>query len=398
MNGYIPGQGLKKPLNMLEQPVYADIKKAPPEFKWSKKYWVVDEGKTVLDTESHTQLYEHAVLAQSRDHGRDRYGHTSYQEKIDAFRPPLENSYEHHGPLNRLPTKVHAIQPRINPGTAHDGHGTTAFAVQNQTVSDINKHLTDRIASNSWRSTFYAPMDIPEDNSVLPDLETTMPLYSASAGCETQVKVDAPKELKMSEVDKIQTSASSGYKLNYNMAHTDQTDTNHTILETNLNPNVSGNAGYVNPYTVDGERPVNEYKLQRKAPSVVADSGYSALHTIDGETKLDEMELDKQIDSHLTIVNPGSESGYQTRLKSYTSPEEYIKLRQNPNVSATAHRNYSYRDRNADKQNFYFKTKLEPEKSYHTNLNRGTIRTAGVEAPNIKLKVEHMKRKSKYRR
>jgi len=361
----MPGQGLKKPLNMLEQPVYPDIKQAPPEFKWSKKHWVVDAGQTILDTEANTQLYEHAVLAQSRDHGRDRYGHSSYQEKIDAFRPPLENSYEHHGPLNRLPTKVHSIQPRINPGTAHGGHGTSGFVVQNQTVSDINKHLTDRITTNSWRATFYAPMDMPEDNSVLPDLETTMPLYSVSAGCDPQVKIDAPVDVKPSNVQKLQTSASSGFNVNYKMAHTDQTNTEYTILDTNLAPMVSG------------------------------DAGYKAVHTIDGETKLNELNLDKQIDSHLTIVNPGSETGYQTRLKSYTSPQDHIKLKQNPNVSVTSQRNYEYRDKNSDKQNFYFKTKIEPVKGYATHLNGGTFRTSGVEQPNLKLKYDHMKNNKK---
>ena len=394
MQGHIPGQGLKKPLNMLEQPVYPDIKQAPPKFTWSKKHWVVDEGKTVLDTESNTQLYEHAILAQSRDHGRDRYGHTSYKEKLDAFRPPLENSYEHYGPLNRLPTKVHSIQPRINPGTAHGGHGTSGFSVQNQTVSDINKHLTDRISTNSWRATFYAPMEMPEDNSVLPDLETTLPLYSSSAGCETQVKIDAPINIKPSTVQKIpEGSASSGFNIDYNMAHTDQTNTEYTILETNLNPRISGNAGYNAVHTINGERPTDSYALQRKAPLTVANAGYTAVNTINGETKLDELYLDKQLDSHLTIVNPGSESGYQTRLKSYTSPSDHIKLQQNPNISVTSQRNYDYKEKNSDKQNFYFKTKIEPVKGYGTNLNGGTFKTSGVQQPKIKLKYDHMNKK-----
>lgn len=390
MNGYMPGQGVKKPLNMLEQPLYPDIKKAPPEFKWSKKHWVVDEGQTLLDTESHTQLYENAVLAVSRDHGRDRYGHSSYQEKIAVFRPPLENSYEHYGPLNRLPTKVHKIQPRINPGTAHGGHGTTSFAVQNQTVSDLNKHITDRINSNSWRATFYAPLDMPEDNSVLPDLETTMPLYSASAGCESQVKIDAPKVLKMSEVEKPTVSANAGYNVDYNVPLREQTNTDYEILESNLNPNVSADAGFTPLYTIDGETKLDELSLSEKRPNSSVSSGYTAINTIDGETKLDELVLDSQLDSKLRISNPGSETGYQTRLESYTKPEEHIKLRQNPQISVAAHRKYEYKDTNGFKQNFYFKTKIEPVKSFGSGLNSGTIRVAGVEQPSIKLKYDHM--------
>ena len=34
--------GLKKPLNMIENPVYPDIKKGPPRFVWSRKHWNVD--------------------------------------------------------------------------------------------------------------------------------------------------------------------------------------------------------------------------------------------------------------------------------------------------------------------------------------------------------------------
>src|SRR5579863_1243418 len=131
MTSFIPGQGTKKPLNMMQAPIYPDIKQAPPEFKWSKRYWTVDVGQTLLDTESNTQLREDAILARSYRDNIDRYGQSSHKEVITVFRPPLQTYYEDYGPLNRLPTKVHAIVPHVNPGTVTDSGGTTAYAVNN---------------------------------------------------------------------------------------------------------------------------------------------------------------------------------------------------------------------------------------------------------------------------
>lgn len=419
MQGYIPGQGMKKPLNMLEQPVHPDIKAAPPEFKWSGKHWTVDVGQTLLDTEAQTQTYEHAVLAVSRDQGRDGYGHSSYQEKIDAFRPPLENYYEHHGPLNRLPTKITAIYPRINPGTAHSDGGSSAFAAQNQSITDLDKHISDRISTNSWRATFYAPIEMPEDNSVLPDLLTTLPTYSASAGCESNLRIDAPRDVKLSEVQKPQASASAGYDIEYYQPLTHQTSTDVELRPSG--PQVSGDAGFYTQLTIDGDRPVDGYQLDRKAPMVFASaghkapqtidgethldeyvldrklpsapisSGYNAPHTVDGETRLDELDFETQLSAPLSVINPGSETGYQTRIESYTPPEQHLKLRENPRVPVVASHTYDYKDRNADKRSFHFQTKIQPEKSYHTNLNGGTIRVAGVEAPQFKLKYDSLR-------
>src|SRR6476659_9646204 len=106
---YIPGQGIKKPMNMMQAPIYPDIKKGPIEFKNSGKHWTVDVGQTLIDTESNTQLLGDSVLAVSYRDNIDKYGQSSYQEKITVFRPPLQNYYEDFGPLTRLPTKIHAI-------------------------------------------------------------------------------------------------------------------------------------------------------------------------------------------------------------------------------------------------------------------------------------------------
>ena len=121
------GNGIKKPLNMIENPVYPDIKKGPPRFVWSRKYWQVDPGATMRDTEPITQFIEPAVLAQSRDYNKTVYGQSSHKDIVNAaFRPPLLDYYEDIGPLNRIPATTKAIIPHINPSTAGHGGGTSS--------------------------------------------------------------------------------------------------------------------------------------------------------------------------------------------------------------------------------------------------------------------------------
>src|SRR5580698_2535112 len=133
MTSYYAGSGLKKPLNMMEAPIYPSISKSYPSFKSSGKHWTVDTGSTIIATEANTQIFDGAILAKSYRDNIDGYGQSSHQEKITVFRPPLQLPYEDFGPLNRLPTKVNAIVPRINPGTTNDAGGTNAFRVNNQT-------------------------------------------------------------------------------------------------------------------------------------------------------------------------------------------------------------------------------------------------------------------------
>ena len=64
----MPGNGLKKPLNMLQGPVYPDIRKAPPRFVWSRKHWNVDTGQTLKQVEDIPQFFDSTVLFQSRDY------------------------------------------------------------------------------------------------------------------------------------------------------------------------------------------------------------------------------------------------------------------------------------------------------------------------------------------
>jgi len=181
MSSYIPGAGRKRPMNMLQTPVFADIKKEPPRFVWSRKHWDVDTGRTMMQVEAIPQMQEAAILYQSYDYNSQHaYGkRPTYDVFVNKeFRPPLIDR-DDLLPLSRIPRPT--IIPRINPSGAHSSGGSV-FTAMNNEISDAGAYLTDRIKAGDMRPTFFAPMSKPEDNSVLPDLEFKRPQISASAG------------------------------------------------------------------------------------------------------------------------------------------------------------------------------------------------------------------------
>ena len=181
MTSHFPGRGLKKPLNMLQTPIYPDIKKGPPRFVWTKKHWVVDPGRTMTEVEHVPQLQEAAVLYQSYDYNSQHaYGkRPTYTAVVNKeFRPPLIDR-DDIMPLSRIPRPT--AVPRINPGGAHPS-GNNSFSEQNINIPDVGKYLTNRIKEGQIQPTFFCPIDTPVDNSILPDLRTNMPSYSAGAG------------------------------------------------------------------------------------------------------------------------------------------------------------------------------------------------------------------------
>lgn len=379
---YSAGHGLKKPLNMIQSPVYADIRQAPPEFKWSKKHWDVDVGKVMMETEANTHLYDDAILARSYRDNIDKYGQSSHQEKITVFRPPLQNTYEDHGPLNRLPVKLHAITPHINPGTTNSSGGTSGYAENNMVQQEVSRYITDQIDHESWRQTYYMPIDTSLQNAVLPDLVINMPSYSTSAGYEPIHKINAPNLMdgQIIEHHNLPTiSAHSGYTTSHTPGS--RVGGNHQLENlqlTSTKPSYSVSSGVSHFAKIDGEHQLNNMVLINNLPTTSVSSGYKAIHTIDGEHRLSELEFKSHINSKLSINNPGSDEGYQTRVDSYTSPDNYIKLKENPKVAVAAHQSFDYRNVN-NMVTPQFRSKLEPAKSYGNGLNSGTIRTAGVQ-------------------
>lgn len=412
---FIPGQGLKKPLNMLEAPIYPDIKQALPEFKWSRKYWTVDVGATLMSLESNTQLIEDAVLAKSYRENIDKYGQSSHQEKITVFRPPLQNYYEDYGPLNRLPVKIHAIEARINPGTASDSGGTVAYQVNNSQQQEVSRFITDRINKETWRNTYYLPFEHAPDNAILPDLEMKLPSTSLYSGYSSGITINAPTPDYELEDINPRLSMHSGVECGYKEKLTQQAK-NIENFEL-INPSVSVSAGYRSTFTVDGDTRLDDmeldktlpnrsvssgvnsqytidgetrvdYELERNLPITPISSGYSPITTFDGITRFDDIQLQSFLQPLFGVRNPGSEDGYKTDVNdenfNFVAIGDHMKQRENPKVPIAAHKTFDYiAAENMHSEKVFFRNKIEPVKSYSAPLNRGTIKTSGLDVPTV---------------
>jgi hypothetical protein len=360
--------GMKKPLNMMEAPVYPDIKKGPPRFVWSKKHWNVDTGATLMSTEPFTQLLENVVLAQSRDYNKTVYGQSSYREIVNAeFRPPLISHYEDVGPLNRVPTKIQSLVPRINPATAGNGSGTSGYTSKNDRPSDIEKALTDRVKKGDERPTFYAPYDIPHDNSVLPDLEVKLPQISLTSGWNFDYRATlTPKELELREklsyaplnpglISNLRITGKSdleNYKAKQNLPSISTSSgvnipfismkpiqTENFEFETKL-PSVSITSGMNNPFLKDNTE--QNYNLDYKYPQVSATSGMnSMIQSYNIETPVDDLDF-----KHPQV---SATSGMNSTIQSYNieTPIDDLDFK-HPQVSATSGMNSTIQSYNIE--------------------------------------------------
>lgn len=405
MSSYTPGRGVKKPLNMLENPIYPDIKKGPPRFVCSRKHWDVDTGATLMNTEPYTQFYENAVLSQSRDYNKTVYGQSSHKDIVNAvFRPPLLDPYEDIHPLTRIPATTQAIIPHINPSTAGHDAGTSSYTAKNQRPSDIEGALTDRIKAGEWRPTFFAPVENPRDNSVLPDLEAKLPSASVHAGwnfpiyispqpsedIELEEKLDVPLHtrplppitLGATQFDKhslhnkmpnYSVGAGGNVPININ---TEIPVEGYTLG--NNRPEVSAGAGVNNPLEINSKVPEIELSLNR--PQVSAGAGMN--NPLEINSKVPDIELDKIscVDPFVQTPNPGSDEGYMERIGSYFKPQDYTQEK-NPSYSYHVTPSYDYRTRNEHK-NLDFRTKLQPLKSYgNITQSQGAIPRPGIGVP-----------------
>ncbi|MDB4769527.1 hypothetical protein OAG24_01040 [bacterium] len=348
--------GIKKPLNQLEGPVYPDIKKGPPIFKWSRKHWSV--GSDVLrDTEHMSQFYEPAVLAQSRDYNKTIYGQSSHKDIVNAaFRPPIQNPLFDHFPMNRIPVTSEAIIPRINPGTAFSD-GTGGYHAKNERHSDIEGALTDRISTGEMRPTFYCPIDQPLDNSVLPTLETKIPSVSASAGFKMPYTMDAPAQ----EVE----------------LHSNQ-------IDAPIEP------GFTAPFTVDGENGLEHTVLFNNRPDVPVTAGANPQIQINAPIR-DDIELETQLTAPIDVGNLGTANeggGYHERMYDDSSETSVGNFMQDshPNYSYIVPATTSFRTENERTYKPHFRKKLQPKKHYGKISHASYIPKSGVEQPRYNLK------------
>lgn len=321
---YIPGAGIKKPLNMLENPVYPDIKKVIPETKWSRKYWQVDAGAVMRDTEPLTNFLGDAVLYQSRDYNKNVYGQDSFKSTVNSeFRPPLIDPIEDIYPLSRMPTKIHAIVPRINPATVSEC-GSNGYLAKNNYNDDIEKHITDRLKSGQTRSTFFCNLEMPQDNSVLPDLETVLPSVSVSSG-GIYPTINGPDPNVKLDFRRLQPSGDSRKTTQVRI---DGENSKEFMRLDYNNPQVSGSAGTNNLILLDGETMIPEYDYTN--PQVSGSAGTNNLILIDGETIIPDYEYKRPQVSG----SAGAESSFRANIVDESSVDEL--LYKQPQVSGTA--------------------------------------------------------------
>lgn len=424
---FIPGAGHKKPLNQLEGPIYPDIKQAPPRFVWSRKHWDVDVGATLRDTEPITQFYENAVLAQSRDYNKTVYGQSSHKDIVNAaFRPPLLDPIEDFFPLTRIPATSRAIIPHINPSTVSD-NGTSGYLAKNERMSGVESALSDRVSGGQWRPTFYAPIEIPQDNAVLPDLEAQLPSVSIFSGWEfpknmgclsdewedksiivdekpsslldtgynSQIKIYGDSGLENISLSDNRPNVSVSAGINTPVSLNAETPTPQ--LHPNR-PSVSVSAGVNTPVNLDAE--IHSPNLHYNRPSVSVSSGVNTPVNFDMESPYENIELSTKVENiPISVINPGSENGYHERQSMYVSPDEFI-VDKRPSYSyVVPGEEPYYREKNELTHQPHFRQKLQPHKSYgQISQSGGYIPSSNIHTPTFGIPVtKNETRKVKYR-
>jgi hypothetical protein len=149
---------IKRPLNALDNPVYADIRNKPPRFYKTRPFWQVDVGKTQQQIEFDVDRLDYAILAQPRDYSERIYGKSSHKDVVNkAFRPPLLTQ-EDLLPLNRIPRGL--TVPHTNPYTSwyHMMPEDTQLLTRFTTTTDQEHYTTTKVRHGYAPPTFYRPI------------------------------------------------------------------------------------------------------------------------------------------------------------------------------------------------------------------------------------------------
>jgi hypothetical protein len=303
-------------------PIFPDIKKAPPRFVWSRKFWQVDVGKTLSQVEHIPQLQEAAVLYQSYDYNSQHaYGkRPTYTAVVNKeFRPPLIDR-DDILPLSRIPRPV--IIPHLNPGGAHPS-GNNSFSDQNINIPDVGKYLTNRVKEGQIQPTFFCPIDMPEDNSILPDLEEKMPSYSAGAGFKFPTVADTALTPDREYID-------SGYKQFHPEQYSGMTPVKLDA------PNATGRENFTMDYTMPqvsatagmnsagamtmGLTPV-DMEMVYNTPQVSAWAGYTGQSSWANPRSGNKHDQNMELEYNRPSYSVGA--GTTTRGAGATTPVEY---------------------------------------------------------------------------
>jgi hypothetical protein len=406
---------------MISNPTAPDIRKAPPRFIWTKKHWTVDPGRTMQQVEHIPQLQEAAVLYQSYDYNSQHaYGkRPTYDVVVNKeFRPPLIEQ-EDIMPLSRIPRPV--IIPHINPGGAHPS-GNNSFADQNIDLQDVGRFLTNRVKEGQIEPTFFCPIDVPVDNSILPDLHTNMPSYSAGAGFKypniADVSLNSDRDHLEPKYKQNHPERSSGLTpITFDAPNASGRE-NFTLDY--VNPQISATAGFTTlPEFYSGDSGLTEIDLEYNKPQTSAWAGLNSIssqsYAIMGSTP----------DLQLKYNRPGYSAGAGTitLASGTTAPVEYnlekklagstpsdagrnmshvtawdhdragAHIDQNkvytvrPDVSYVIPSNTRYKDGNELKSaEPTFQHKVASLGNYQAQISQSSIPRAGISTPQLKLK------------
>lgn len=336
-------QGKKKPLNMLEAPVYPDIRMGPPQVRSAGKHWKVDVGRTQLELGDMPHVLGDAILAVSKDYPTTSVGQYSHKDVVNKnFRPPLIDQWSILRPLNRQP--IESVVPRINPDA-------TRWASRNERPSDVSHVLTDLIKTGQLDVGIKMPFGSGVADIPLPDLETIMPKTNVGQNSRTRMftsigEMPMPINVRSAiQDDVIEISATAGYtpivtsriedarehiELGYKNPQVSATarveaftmidmptSGGRQITDVELddvNPRYSATSGYTPATLIDGYNAAQNMTLEEKRASISATSGFKSALTKEVGHRLDELEFEKRIEAPMEV-------GY--RVPTFDNPERY---------------------------------------------------------------------------
>lgn len=149
MSAFIPNSGLRKPLNMLEGPIFPNIKKDALRFVNANKFWQADIPSALKSTYMYPMFMENIVTLQSRNRNETIYGASSHRDYVNEqvilpLIPPVDLL-----PLSRTPRRP--CPARVNPIAP-----TQVF--QSSNLNEFYGYLTDRIKPGTIVNSQSKPM------------------------------------------------------------------------------------------------------------------------------------------------------------------------------------------------------------------------------------------------
>jgi hypothetical protein len=140
MSTFIPNSGLRKPLNMLDGPVFPDVRKDGLRFVWGRKHWTVDAGDALRETTKYPFFMDNIIEIQSRNRNQTIYGQSSHRDYVNhQVIMPMISPYDLM-PLSRQ--KSRPVVPRVNPSFPTQ-------VVQTSNLNEFYGYLTDRVGPGS---------------------------------------------------------------------------------------------------------------------------------------------------------------------------------------------------------------------------------------------------------